>query len=288
MMENKIVINRQDLLFVLRKGLWVFIIFLLGGGFISFGWFNHLKATAELPIYNRSIKIFLNRDVVKESNFQNLIENKAGNENENVLYKNNVGKNAIQFELYNVSKSTGVTLKEEREAYSDILQKEMEGPLKVKRFSFDDEGLLRFWVNVKLHKNDSRISNLMNKLNLQRKKTVIKLEQKLKNLKQKIIQYNEILNQLEITNVNGNNGKLIRLIKDEKFFIKALENEIEIRLPHLRQPIKASTIETALPVPIPNRSLFACSIATFLCSILSGVLTGMGLLIKRRRCLETE
>jgi len=100
------------------------------------------------------------------------------------------------------------------------------------------------------------------------------------------MQYNSILNQLKIANINGKNAKSIKLIKDEIHFIKLLENEIKHRLPVLRQPLKTPDIEMALPAPNPVRSFFACSIATVLCAILSGALTGMGLLIKKRRCLE--
>ena len=169
----------------------------------------------------------------------------------------------------------------------DLLQKEMKGPLKVIRFSITDEGLLRFWVDVKLHENDSRITNLMKNLNLERSKTVLHLEHKLYVLEQKSIQFNTILDQLEIANVNGKNAKLIKLIKDEIHFIRVLGNEIKHRMPVLRQPIETPTIEMELPEPIPAKSFFACSIATALCAILSGVLTGIvRLLIKKRRCLE--
>jgi len=163
MKEDSISIDGKDLLFIIRKGLWVSFIFLILGGFISYGWFNRIKETLDVPVYNRSIKIHLNRDVVNEINNASLNVNINDPSVEPLSYNNNIDKTPTQFELYNVSKNTGVTLKEEREAYSDLLSKEMEGPLQVTRFIFNDEGLLRFWVNVKLNENDSRIDNLMKK-----------------------------------------------------------------------------------------------------------------------------
>lgn len=286
MMKRSISVRYQDLMFVLRKGSLVFTIFLIVGGIISYEWFNHIKETMGVPIYNRSIKIDLNQDGKKKAAKANLNANGSNVESETASYKVYKSKTPVQFELYNISKNNGVTLKEEREAYSDLLKIEMEGPLKVTRFNFNDEGLLRLWVNVQLYENDPRIAKLIEKLNLERSRTILLLEKKLYVLGRKSIHYNAVLNQLIKMDENGKNEELIKLIKDEIHFVKVMENEIKERMPVIRQSIATPAIERGLPVPVPVKSLAACTIATFLCAILSGLLTGMGLLIKKRNSFK--
>lgn len=291
MKEFSMLLNSEDMLFILRRGVWVFFVFLCFGGFVTYKWVNHIIKSPGKPIYSSRVKIDLNRMENNQSkpgseiiNFDvDMLEDKAAILN----YKNSKNKPPEQIELYNVAQNYGVTLMEERKAYSDLLKGEKNGPLKIKRWAIGKSGLLYIWINVPLHKNDNRIASLVKKLNTERSKVIIHLEKKLIHLKKRKAQLAMIVDHLTKENVVGKNSNSLDILTNEIRFINLIGDEISQRLPTIRQPIKTPVLEMTATVATPVKSFFACAIAMLVCAVLSGFLTGVGMLIRKRRYIES-
>jgi hypothetical protein len=71
-------------------------------------------------------------------------------------------------------------------------------------------------------------------------------------------------------------------LRGEKEFVGLLATEIQNRLPAIRIPIKVPTLQKMLPANTHIKSVIACALATLICSILTGFISGLASLMRKQ------
>lgn len=194
----------------------------------------------------------------------------------------------IEFDLFNVPPIFGATLIEERQAYSDLMSFERSGPLAVTKFSFRRKSVLQFWVGVALKEDDQRIVSLIERMNQVRTLIVPKLENKLFLLEKRKALLNASMVQLNKVDSEGNNKDQVAVLQGEQEFIDILATRIRNRLPAIRKPIEVPTLRRMLPVYTLLKSIFACGLATLVCSILAGFIYGFTRLMREQAVRDAD
>jgi hypothetical protein len=278
-------IESWDLPLIIRHGYIPCIVLLIFGAVITSVWSDHLKNTIETPRYNRGI--YINLSGISMGHWQlQLLSNGDTDAEENSLLPEN--ESMIEFDLFNVTPNVGVILLEERQAYSNLMNTEKSGPLAVRNFGFKSTGELYFDVGVGLKKDDQRIVALIDRMNHVRNLIISKLDKKMVLLERRIALLNAALIQLKKNDSKGYNKDLISVLRGEKEFVGHLATVIRNRLPTIRKPIKVPILQKMLPVHNHAKRIFACALATLICSLLSGFLFGFARLMRKQAVHDTD